>query len=144
MRRPHRHDGDGATLVDTAISKPSTFRPSPYDDFKNLYRASLGARRIEGSGHLPSQQHPGLRVARRYTQGRDAQACTGPVIDPMRSVIERRPRVPCRLWQKIDYWTQEGHKTLYLLVSFLPVPTGDGKGTVDRAIEFFHARGPER
>jgi ribonucleoside-diphosphate reductase alpha chain len=39
--------------------------------------------------------------------------------------------------EKIDYWTQEGHKTLYLLVSFLPVPTADGKGTVDRAIEFF-------
>jgi ribonucleoside-diphosphate reductase alpha chain len=37
----------------------------------------------------------------------------------------------------VDYWTQEGHKTIYLLVSFLPVPTNDGNGSVDRAIEFF-------
>jgi ribonucleoside-diphosphate reductase alpha chain len=39
--------------------------------------------------------------------------------------------------EKVEYWTQEGHKTLYLLVSFLPVPTADGRGTVERAIEFF-------
>ena len=38
---------------------------------------------------------------------------------------------------KIEYWTQEGHKTLYIVVSFLPVPAADGVGTVERAIEFF-------
>ncbi|MCY1547328.1 hypothetical protein D9M68_833790 [compost metagenome] len=38
---------------------------------------------------------------------------------------------------KIEYWTQEGHQTLYLVVSFLPVPAADGSGTVERAIEFF-------
>jgi ribonucleoside-diphosphate reductase alpha chain len=38
---------------------------------------------------------------------------------------------------KIEYWTQEGHKTLYIVVSFLPVPAADGKGRVERAIEFF-------
>jgi ribonucleoside-diphosphate reductase alpha chain len=56
----------------------------------------------------------------------------------MRTVIESRPRgaLPA-VAEKIEYWTQEGQKTLYLLVSFLPVPTADGKGTVDRAIEFF-------
>jgi ribonucleoside-diphosphate reductase alpha chain len=37
--------------------------------------------------------------------------------------------------EKIEYWTQEGHKNLYLIVSFLPV--ADGTGTVERAIEFF-------
>lgn len=39
--------------------------------------------------------------------------------------------------EKVEYWTQEGHKTLYIIVSFLPVPTGVGNHTVDRAIEFF-------
>ena len=39
--------------------------------------------------------------------------------------------------EKLEYWTQEGHKTLYLIVSFLPVPDATGKGTVDRAVEFF-------
>ena len=37
----------------------------------------------------------------------------------------------------VEYWTQEGKKRLYLVVSFLPVPNAEGTGTVDRAIEFF-------
>jgi len=59
-------------------------------------------------------------------------------VDPMRTVIESRPpgALPA-VADKIEYWTQEGHQTLYLLVSFLPVPTADGSGTVERAIEFF-------
>jgi ribonucleoside-diphosphate reductase alpha chain len=53
-------------------------------------------------------------------------------------VIESRPKgALSAVAEKVDYWTQEGHKTLYLLVSFLPVPAASGVGTVDRAIEFF-------
>jgi len=56
----------------------------------------------------------------------------------MRSVIESRPKgALSAVAEKLEYWTQEGHKTLYILVSFLPVPMPDGQGTVDRAIEFF-------
>jgi ribonucleoside-diphosphate reductase alpha chain len=56
----------------------------------------------------------------------------------MRSVIESRPKgaLPA-VAEKVDYWTQEGHKTLYIVVSFLPVPAATGEGTVERAIEFF-------
>ena len=58
--------------------------------------------------------------------------------DPLRSVIESRPKgALSAVAEKVEYWTQEGRKTLYLLVSFLPVPTISGEGTVDRAIEFF-------
>ncbi len=56
----------------------------------------------------------------------------------MRTVIESRPKgALSAVAEKVEYWTQEGHKTLYLIVSFLPVPTGNGKETVDRAVEFF-------
>ena len=56
----------------------------------------------------------------------------------MRSVIERRPEgALAAVAEKVDYWTQEGHKTVYLLVSFLPVRGANGVGTLDRAIEFF-------
>jgi len=56
----------------------------------------------------------------------------------MRTVIESRPQGGLSaVAEKLEYWTQEGHKTLYLIVSFLPVPTGVGNRTVDRAIEFF-------
>jgi len=56
----------------------------------------------------------------------------------MRSVIESRPKGALdAVAEKIEYWTHEGHKTLYVVVSFLPVPKADGSGTAERAIEFF-------
>ena len=59
-------------------------------------------------------------------------------VDPMRTVIESRPKgALSAVAEKVDYWTQEGQKRLYLIVSFLPVPNAEGTGTVDRAIEFF-------
>jgi ribonucleoside-diphosphate reductase alpha chain len=56
----------------------------------------------------------------------------------MRAVIEKRPKgALSAVAEKIEYWTQEGHKTLYLIVSFLPLPRANGDGVVQRAIEFF-------
>jgi len=56
----------------------------------------------------------------------------------MRSVIESRPKGALdAVAEKIEYWTHEGHKRLYLIVSFLPLPRPDGPGHVERAIEFF-------
>jgi len=53
-------------------------------------------------------------------------------------VIESRPKgALSAVAEKVDYWTQEGRKTLYIVVSFLPVPAAMGDGTVERAIEFF-------
>jgi len=58
--------------------------------------------------------------------------------DPMRSVIESRPHGALdAVAEKIEYWTSEGAKSLYLVVSFLPVSCGERLGTVERAIEFF-------
>lgn len=61
-------------------------------------------------------------------------------LDPYRCVIDRRPdgELPA-VAEKINYWTQDGPKTLYLIISFLPV-AGVMKGQavqVERAIEFF-------
>jgi ribonucleoside-diphosphate reductase alpha chain len=56
----------------------------------------------------------------------------------MRTVIESRPQGALdAVAEKIEYWTSEGAKSLYLIVSFLPVSLGAGQGTVERAIEFF-------
>lgn len=124
-------------FVDTAISKtvnvPADY---PYDDFKNLYQQAWGAK-LKGLATYRPNTILGsvLHVDTPKAEPVKAQA---PVVDPMRTVIERRPKgALSAVAEKIDYWTQEGHKTLYLLVSFLPVPTADGKGTIDRAIEFF-------
>ena len=125
-------------LVDTAISKTVNIPADyPYDDFKNLYQQAWRAG-LKGLATYRPNNILGSVLHVDTPKAETPKPAPAPVIDPMRSVIERRPKgALSAVAEKIDYWTQEGHKTLYLLVSFLPVPTGDGKGTVDRAIEFF-------
>ncbi|MDB5880727.1 MAG: putative ribonucleotide reductase, partial [Ramlibacter sp.] len=54
-------------------------------------------------------------------------------VDPMRAMIESRPKgALSAVAEKIEYWTQQGRQTLYLIISFLPLPGGR-----ERAIEFF-------
>ncbi len=131
-------------FVDTAISKtvnvPADY---PYDDFKGLYQQAWNAR-LKGLATYRPNAILGsvLHVEQPKTEpAKPEQAkpvATPVVVDPMRTVIERRPPgALSAVAEKIDYWTQEGHKTLYLLVSFLPVPAANGQGTVERAIEFF-------
>ena len=125
-------------FVDTAISKtvnvPADY---PYADFKDLYQqawqvklkglATYRPNSILGSVlDVPALAEVGTSVP--------VQAAT----DPMRTVIESRPKgaLPA-VAEKVDYWTYEGQKTLYLLVSFLQIPSTDGSDSLERAIEFF-------
>ena len=114
-------------FIDTAISKtvnvPADY---PYEDFAGLYleawRAGLkGLATYRPNDILGSVLEGGPR----------AEPASG--ADPMRAVIESRPKgqLPS-VAEKIEYWTQQGRQTLYLIVSFLPV--ADGR---ERAIEFF-------
>lgn len=126
--------------VDTAISKtvnvPADY---PYDDFKGLYQQAWRAR-LKGLATYRPNTILGSVLEVTPVKDEPAPPPLAPpvVVDPMRTVIERRPKgALSAVAEKIDYWTQEGHKTLYLLVSFLPVPAANGEGTVDRAIEFF-------
>jgi ribonucleoside-diphosphate reductase alpha chain len=124
-------------FVDTAISKtvnvPAEY---PYDDFKGLYQQAWRAR-LKGLATYRPNNILGAVLETGSAKADAAPAAPVPV-DPMRTVIESRPKGALdAVAEKVEYWTQEGHKTLYLVVSFLPVPTGEGHGTVDRAIEFF-------
>ena len=125
-------------FVDTAISKtvnvPADY---PYDDFKGLYLQAWRARLKGLATYRPNAILGSVLHVDTPAPAEKPVAAAAP-IDPMRSVIGRRPPgALSAVAEKVDYWTQEGHKTLYLLVSFLPVPAADGEGTVDRAIEFF-------
>jgi len=128
-------------LVDTAISKtvnvPADY---PYDDFKGLYQQAWRARLKGLATYRPNSILGSVLdtgAVPKPTDPTAAPAAPAP-IDPMRTVIEKRPKgALSAVAEKIEYWTQEGHKTLYIVASFLPVPTADGKGTVQRAIEFF-------
>ncbi len=124
-------------LVDTAISKtvnvPADY---PYDDFKGLYQQAWRARLKGLATYRPNSILGSVLDTGAVTK--PAEPAVAAPIDPMRTVIEKRPKgALSAVAEKIEYWTQEGHKTLYIVASFLPVPTADGKSTVQRAIEFF-------
>jgi ribonucleoside-diphosphate reductase alpha chain len=122
-------------FVDTAISKtvnvPADY---PYADFKDLY---LQAWRAQLKGLATYRPNSILGSVMEVHAAPKVAAPGLPTADPMRSVIERRPPgALAAVAEKVDYWTQEGHKTLYLLVSFMALTTADGQ-QVERAIEFF-------
>ncbi|WP_395457758.1 adenosylcobalamin-dependent ribonucleoside-diphosphate reductase [Acidovorax delafieldii] len=129
-------------FVDTAISKTVNIPADyPYEGFKDLYLQAWRAK-LKGLATYRPNSILGS-VLETHAEPAPAPAAApvappSPPVDPMRTVIESRPQGGLSaVAEKLEYWTQEGHKTLYLIVSFLPVPTGVGNGTVDRAIEFF-------
>ena len=128
-------------FVDTAISKTVNIPADyPYDDFKGLYLQAWRARLKGLATYRPNsilgsvlEVHAVPAASASAPQEEAAQP-----IDPMRTVIESRPKGSLSaVAEKVEYWTQEGKKRLYLVVSFLPVPNAEGTGMVDRAIEFF-------
>ena len=125
-------------FVDTAISKTVNIPADyPYDDFKDLYLQAWRVR-LKGLATYRPNAILGSVLETHAAEPAPVAAPATPSVDPMRTVIESRPKGGLSaVAEKVEYWTQEGHKTLYLIVSFLPVPTGVGSGTVDRAIEFF-------
>ena len=123
-------------FVDTAISKtvnvPADY---PYDDFKSLY---LQAWRARLKGLATYRPNAILGAVLEVHASPTAEVAVAAPVDPMRTVIESRPQGGLSaVVEKVEYWTQEGLKRLYIVVSFLPVPSASGVGTVDRAIEFF-------
>jgi ribonucleoside-diphosphate reductase alpha chain len=130
-------------FVDTAISKTVNIPADyPYEDFKDLYLQAWRARLKGLATYRPNSILGSVLETHAEPAPEPAVAAkpapAAPPVDPMRTVIESRPQGGLSaVAEKLEYWTQEGHKTLYLIVSFLPVPTGVGNRTVDRAIEFF-------
>ena len=131
--------------IDTAISKtvnvPVDCR---FEDFAQLYMQAWTAHLKGLATYRPNsilgsvlQVTPSSSEV-NVDQGANLEALAE--LDPYRCVIDRRPdgELPA-VAEKINYWTQDGPKTLYLILSFLPV-SGVVKGQavqVERAIEFF-------
>ena len=124
-------------FVDTVISKTVNVAADyPFAQFRDLYLQAWQAG-LKGLATYRPNSILGavLDVPPTPAAGLEAAALSP---DPMRSVIESRPRgALSAVAEKIEYWTQEGRKTLYLVVSFLPVEASGGQGSIDRAIEFF-------
>ena len=127
--------------IDTSISKTVNVPVDmPYENFKDMY---LQAWRAGLKGLSTYRPNDTLGSVLEVTPKAEAPAAApapkavGPLIDPMRTVVDRRPEgaLPA-VAEKIVYWTNEGKKALYLVVSFMPVTDADGK-VHERAIEFF-------
>jgi len=131
--------------IDTAISKTVNVAADyPYEDFKGLYLKAWQAG-LKGLATYRPNSILGAVLEVKPAGPPPLPAVVAPApaaaqaaVDPMRSVIGSRPKGALdAVAEKIEYWTQEGAKTLYVIVSFLPVAAADGQGRVDRAIEFF-------
>jgi ribonucleoside-diphosphate reductase alpha chain len=125
--------------VDTAISKTVNVPADcPYESFKALYQQAWEARLKGLATYRPNSILGSVLATGPTAPSTDAAANPESAADPMRSVIESRPKgaLPA-VAEKVDYWTYEGQKTLYLLVSFLQMPSREGGHALERAIEFF-------
>ena len=125
-------------FIDTAISKtvnvPADY---PYEDFKGLYTQAWRANLKGLATYRPNSILGSVLDVPAEKPSLSIQAEDG--IDPMRVVVESRPKgILPAVAEKIEYWTQEGHKTLYLVVSFISIPKKSSEGgSIERAIEFF-------
>ena len=125
-------------FVDTSISKTVNIPADyPFGDFKDLYRQAWQAG-LKGLATYRPNSILGAVLETTPAKKDEPAPAAAPAYDPMRTVIEKRPSggLPA-VAEKIEYWTHEGQQRLYLIVTFLPIPAADGKGTIERAIEFF-------
>ncbi|MDO5654468.1 MAG: LAGLIDADG family homing endonuclease, partial [Brachymonas sp.] len=124
-------------FIDTSISKTVNIPEDyPYEDFKNLYHHSWRAG-LKGMATYRPNNILGAVLQTTPKPEEKPATLAAEVIDPMRTVIESRPKGALNaVADKIEYFTQEGKQRLYLIVSFMPVTTPDGRAA-ERAIEFF-------
>ena len=128
-------------FVDTSISKTVNIPADyPFEDFKHLYHEAWQAGLKGLATYRPNSILGAVLETTPVKKDEPAAPAeaAAPAYDPLRTVIEKRPAggLPA-VAEKIEYWTSEGQQRLYLIVTFLPMPTADGKGTIERAIEFF-------
>jgi len=117
--------------IDSAISKTVNIPVDySYENFKDLY---MQAWQSNLKGLATYRPNSTLGAVLSETSKKEIQK---PDVDPMRTVIENRPKgALSSVTDKVDYWTQDGQKTLYISVSFIPVKSSTG--VKERAIEFF-------
>ncbi|MDL5039045.1 adenosylcobalamin-dependent ribonucleoside-diphosphate reductase [Comamonas sp. Y6] len=114
--------------IDTSISKTVNIPADyPFEDFKNLYMECWEAGLKGCATYRPNDTLGAVLAVEPPVAPAGNTAGSG-----MDTVIERRPEGPLNaVVDKIEYFTHDGVRRLYLVVSFMVV---DG---VERPIEFF-------
>jgi ribonucleoside-diphosphate reductase alpha chain len=120
--------------IDTAISKTVNIPADyPFEDFKNLYMESWKAG-LKGCATYRPNDTLGAVLSVEAPKPTEAPkpAAAATHTSNIAAVVERRPEGPLNaVVDKIEYFTHDGARRLYLVVSFMLV---DG---VERPIEFF-------
>jgi ribonucleoside-diphosphate reductase alpha chain len=122
-------------FIDTAISKTINVPADcPEDRFKGLYQLAWESGLKGITTYRPNAVLGSVLSVAEPPVNESAT----PAPDLMRAVVEKRPKgVLPAVAEKVEYWTHEGHKTVYLVVSFLPIRDAQGHAVAHRAIEFF-------
>lgn len=121
--------------IDTSISKTVNIPADyPFEDFKNLYMECWEAG-LKGCATYRPNDTLGAVLSVESTKNQPqthADKAPAAMHSGLETVIERRPEGPLNaVVDKIEYFTHDGARRLYLVVSFMIV---DG---VERPIEFF-------
>jgi ribonucleoside-diphosphate reductase alpha chain len=131
-------------FIDTAISKtvnvPADY---PYDSFKDLYFQAWKSNLKGLATYRPNNILGAVLEEVKPESGSSNEvheAHKNELLSISKKVIEKRPNgeLPA-VAEKISYWTQDGKKTLYLIISFMAVEgvVNGQKCLEERAIEFF-------
>jgi len=118
--------------IDTAISKTVNIPADyPFEDFKNLYMESWKAG-LKGCATYRPNDTLGAVLSVEPPKAAEAPKPATSNSSSIAAVVERRPEGPLNaVVDKIEYFTHDGARRLYLVVSFMNI---DG---VERPIEFF-------
>lgn len=118
--------------IDTAISKTVNIPADyPFEDFKNLYMESWKAG-LKGCATYRPNDTLGAVLSVDAPKAAEAAKPAAANSSNIAAVVERRPEGPLNaVVDKIEYFTHDGARRLYLVVSFMNI---DG---VERPIEFF-------
>jgi ribonucleoside-diphosphate reductase alpha chain len=123
--------------IDSSISKTvNVSRDCPFEAFKDLYLQAWRAG-LKGLATYRPNEITGAVLSVTDTP---APAALPAENDPLRQQFASRPAGALdAVSEKVEFWTVEGKKTVYLIVSFMPV-CGVVNGEpvrIERPVEFF-------
>ncbi len=131
-------------FIDTSISKTVNV-PADYDfdEFRNLYMDGWKAG-LKGLATYRPNSILGSVLSVKSATPEVAAVAVGPDNDPLRKQFDSRPTGDLQsVTSKVEYFTYEGRKTVYLTVSFINV-AGVVNGqpvVIERPFEFFMPAG---
>ena len=128
-----------APYIDSAVSKTVNIPEDyPFEEFKNLYMQAWEAGLKGLSTYRPNKV---LGAVLSTEQGeRPAEAPLLRNDDPLRQRLEERPDGELEgVTSKVEYWTSEGKRKVYLTVNFAPIEglVDDKPVRIERPVEFF-------